>query len=207
MTDFTKQYSGYRFVSTRRGDTLQMVAFRELGNANDWAKLAWFNNLLPPFITDDASLAGDRVLLSGQELKIPSTVAESESSSNDLENVLLTDCRLRNGRLSVDETTGDFEVVSGRDNLKQAISFRIVTDPGELIYHPGYGCKIGRRKGNKNAAVATLMGRMDIQDALIQESRLRRIDSITTTSSGDVLSAVVVVTPITGDPVQADVSV
>lgn len=207
MTDFTKQYSGFRFANTQHGDTLQLVAYRELGSANDWAKLAWFNNLLPPFITDDASLAGERVLLSGQQIKIPSTVAESESSTDNTENVLLTDCRLRNGRLTVDDTTGDFEVVSGRENLKQAISFRIVTDPGELIYHPTYGCKIGRRKGNKNAAVATLLGRMDVQDALVQETRLRRINSIITTSSGDVLSANVDVTPITGDPVQADASV
>jgi phage baseplate assembly protein W len=207
MTDFTKQYSGYRFVNTQRGDTLQMVAFRELGSANDWAKLAWFNSLLPPFITDDPELAGDRVLLSGQQIKIPSTVAESESSTSDVDNVLLTDCRLRNGRLSVDLETGDFEVVSGRDNLKQAITFRIVTDPGELIFHPAYGCKISRRRGTKNAAVATLLGRMDLQDALVQETRLRRINSITTTSSGDVLSGSVDVTPITGDSVKVDVSV
>lgn len=207
MTDFTKQFSGYRFAGTQRGDTLQLIAYRELGNANDWAKLAWFNDLLPPFITDDESLAGDRVLLTGQQIKIPSTVAESESASNDADNVLLTDCQMRGGKLSVDEATGDFAVVSGRDNLKQALTARIVTDPGELIFHPEYGCKIGRRRGNKNTAVATLLGRMDVQDALVQETRLRRINSITTTSNGDVLSASVDVTPITGDSVQADASV
>jgi phage baseplate assembly protein W len=207
MTDFTKQISGYRFARTHHGDTLQTIAFRELGDANEWARLLWLNDLVPPFITDDEALAGDRVLLTGQQIKIPSTVAESSEGDSEATNVLLTDCQLRNGRLTVDPETGDFAVVSGRENLKQAINHRIRTDPGELIYHPEYGCKIQRRKGSKNTAVAVLIGRMDVQDALEQEPRLRRINKITTTGSGDVLSAQADVTPISGDSIQVDASV
>lgn len=206
MTDFTKQYSGYRYAPTRRGDTIQQIAYRELGDANDWAKLAWFNNLIPPFITDDESEAGPRVLLTGAQIKIPTAASEADQAG-DADNVLLTDCSLSKGRLMADSATGDFSIVSGRENLKQAISHRIVTDPGELIYHPGYGCKIQRRKGSKNNAVALLIGRMDVQDALQQEGRLKRINKITTSSNGDVLSATADVTPISGDSVIADASV
>lgn len=207
MTDFTKQFSGFRYAATRRGDSLQMVAFRELGDANEWARLAWFNDLVSPFITDDEALAGDRVLLAGAQIKIPSTVAESAQQNDEATNVLLTDCLLQRGRLTVDSVTGDLSVVSGQENLKQAIRHRIVTDPGELIYHPGYGCKIQRRKGGKNTAVAILIGRMDVQDALEQETRLKRINKITTTGSGDVLSAQADVTPISGGSIKVDASV
>lgn len=207
MTDFTKQYSGFRFASTNYGDSLQLVAYRELGDATDWARLAWFNNLVAPFITDDPLLASDRVLLSGSQIKIPTTVAESQPTDTSVDDILKTDCSLVKRRLTVDPATGDFSVVAGRDNLKQALEHRIVTDPGELMFHPTYGCKIQRRRGNKNTPVALLMGRMDVQDALEQETRLKRINSITTTSTGDVLAAAVDVTPITGEPVIAQASV
>lgn len=204
MTDFTKEYSGFRFARTQHGDTLQLIAYRELGDANDWAKLAWFNNLIAPFITDDEAVAGPRVLLTGDTIKIPATVAESSVAAEDEADVLLVDCVLRNGRLEVDSATGDYVVVAGRENLKQALRHRIVTDPGELIFHPGYGCKIQRRKGSKNTPVALLLGRMDVQDALEQEPRLKRINSITTNSNGDVLSAFADVTPISGDSVEVE---
>jgi len=208
MTDFTKQYSGFRYAKTRRGDSMQLIAYRELGDANEWAKLVWFNNLVPPFITDDETKAGDRVILSGNPIRIPTTVAESAADGSTEEaNVLLVDCKLPNGRLAADSETGDFAIVSGRENLKQAIKHRILTDPGELMYHPTYGCKIGRRKGMKNAAVTRQLGQMDVQNALLDENRLRRIEKITTTSNGDVLSVAAVVTPISGDTVQADASV
>ena len=207
MTDFTKQYSGFRYANTRYGDSLQLIAYRELGDASNWARLAWFNNLIAPFITDDPLLSSDRVLLSGGQIKIPTTVAASRPSDASVDDVLLTDCQLVNRRLTVDPETGDISVVSGRENLKQALGHRIVTDPGELMYHPNYGCKIQRRRGNKNAPVAILIGRMDVQDALEQEPRLKRINSITPTSNGDVMAVAVDVTPITGNPIIAQASV
>lgn len=207
MSDFTKEVTGYRYAKTRRGDTLQLIAYRELGDATEWARLAWFNDLVAPFITDDETEASDRVLLTGTPIKVPSTVAESELVNSEAANVLLTDCLLAKGRLTIDSATGDIAVVSGRDNLKQALANRISTDPGELIYHPTYGCKIQRRKGVKNTAVSLLLGRMDVQEALAQEPRLKRINKITTTASGDVLSAQADVTPISGDSVQVDASV
>lgn len=207
MTDFTKQYSGFRYANTHRGDTIQMVAFREFGDANDWAKLVWFNDLVSPFITDDEAIANDRVLLTGSRIKIPTTVAEAAQADNDGADILLVDCYLPKGRLTVDSATGDLSVVSGRENLRQAIKHRIETDPGELIFHPEYGCKLQRRRGSKNNAVALLIGRMDVQDALEQETRLKRINKITTTGTGDVLSAQADVTPISGDSIQVDASV
>lgn len=206
MTDFTQQYSGFRYAATHRGDTIQLIAYRELGSATDWARLVWFNNLIAPFITDDPALAGDRVLLSGAQIKIPTTVAESLTPDEAVD-ILKTDCQLTKGRLTIDPATGDFATVAGRENLKQALTNRIVTDPGELLFHPEYGCKLQRRRGSKNTPIALLLGRMDVQDALEQETRLKRINAITPTGNGDVLAVTVDVTPITGGDVTAKASV
>jgi phage baseplate assembly protein W len=206
MTDFATTYAGYRYANTRRGDTLQRIALRELGDAASWAKLVWFNDLIPPFITDDSDLAGDRVVLAGQPIKIPSSTAESEPATDGATNVLLTDCSLVSGRLSVD-SNGDLAVLSGRDNLKQALRHLVKTDPGELLFHPDYGCKIQRRVGAKNNAVTLLRGQMDVQDALVSEARLKTIDSITVGSSGDALVVVAQVTPISGDSVTIEATV
>lgn len=199
MTDFSQQYAGYRYASTRRGDSLQRVALRELGDASEWTTLVWFNDLIPPFITDDADEAGDRVLLSGQAIKIPASTAESEPATDGASNVLLTDASLSNGRLTA--SSGDLVVVTGRENLKQALRNRFVTDPGELLFHADYGCKLQRRKGSKNNAVTVLRGQMDVQDACTAESRLKTIDSITVSAVGDALVVSVQVTPISGDSV------
>lgn len=207
MTDFTKAYSGYRYANTNRGDTLPLIAYRELGDASKWDVLLWLNDLIPPFITDDPDVAGARVLLTGSPIKIPSTAVESDAAVDNAANVLLADVSLVGGRLQVDSSTGDLAVVSGRDNLKQALANRIGTEPGELIYHPDYGCKIHKRKGAKNTATMTLVGRMDVQEALAQENRLKVINSITVTSDGDALIANADVTPISGDSVTTTVSV
>lgn len=206
MNDFTKAYTGTRYVQTRRGDTLQLIAYRELGDANEWAKLVWFNDLIAPFITDDEALAGPRVILAGGLIKIPASAADGTTAS-DGENALLTDCRLSRGRLTIDSATGDIAVVAGRDNLKQALAHRFITDVGELIYHPEYGCKLQRRKGGKNNAVMSLIGRMDAQSAAAQEPRLKSINSITVTSSGDALIVQADVSPISGDSVTVDANV
>lgn len=206
MTEFAKQYAGYRYAKTRRGDTLQRIALRELGDAAAWAKLVWFNDLIAPFITDDPAQANSRVLLAGTPIKVPASTAESKPSTDTAFNVLLTDCALQGGRLSVGES-GDLAVLSGRENLKQALQHRIVTDPGELLFHPAYGCKIQRRKGAKNNAVTLLRGQMDIQDALVAEPRLKTIDAITVSAVGDALVVRSQVTPISGDSVTIEATV
>ena len=48
MSVFDRELTGYRYASTNHGDTIQQVAFRELGDASRWAELVWINDLLPP---------------------------------------------------------------------------------------------------------------------------------------------------------------
>lgn len=195
MTDFTKDLTGFRYVQTLRGDTLQSIALRELGNAGDWAQLAWLNELLPPYLTDNPDQVRAGVLVTGSTIRVPAPTAQVDASVSP-EEVFLTDISLVNGKLQFNN--GDIALVSGRENLKQAISNRIVTDHGDLIYHGNYGANLGRLKGSLNGPSRAMVAASYVEDALANENRIQAINSIKATPQGDRLDIVGEVVPITG---------
>src|SRR3546814_6405451 len=133
-TPFSRPIYGFRFVEVRLGDTLQAIAARELGDAGRWYDLIAYNQLVPPFITDDPVLVRDGVRTAGDLILVPAP-SLPESGSADPENVFQRDIDLTGGVLSVEN--GDFAVVSGRANLRQAIKHRVETERGELIFQLG----------------------------------------------------------------------
>lgn len=195
MTDFTKDLTGFRYVQTLRGDTLQSVALRELGSAGDWAQLAWLNELLPPYLTDNPDQVRAGVLATGSTIRVPAPTAQVDASVSP-EEVFLTDISLVNGQFQFNN--GDIALVSGRENLKQAISNRIVTDHGDLLYHGTYGANLGRLKGSLNGPTRGMVAASYVEDALGDENRIQAINSIKATSQGDRLNIVGEVVPITG---------
>lgn len=195
MTDFTRDLTGFRFVQTLRGDTLQSIALRELGSAGDWAQLAWLNNLLPPYLTDDPGQPRAGVLVTGSTIRVPAPTAQVDASVSPNE-VFLTDISLVNGQFQFNN--GDVAIVSGRDNLKQAISNRITTDHGDLIHHGNYGANLGRLKGSLNGPSRSMVAASYVEEALGDENRIQAINSIKATSQGDRLNIVGEVIPITG---------
>jgi phage baseplate assembly protein W len=194
MTDFTRQVSGFRFVQTEYGDTLQSVALRELGDARQWSTLAWFNKLIPPYLTDDASQSRAGVLICGATIRVPSASAEVDAGVFPDE-VFLSDCKIDKGALQF--AAGDFALVSGRENLHQAISNRIVTDHGDLIFHGDYGANLHRIIG-LSGPVQELVAAEYVDDALRAENRIQTVSRVTATTQGDRLSIEAEVVPITG---------
>lgn len=201
MTDFTKDLSGFRYVQTLRGDTLQSIALRELGSAGDWAQLAWLNDLLPPYLTDDQARVREGVLITGSTIRVPAPTAQVDASISP-EEVFLTDLALVNGQFKF--SNGDISLVSGRENLAQAISNRISTDHGDLIYHGTYGANLGRLVGALNGPVRAMVAASYVEDALGDENRIQAINSIKATSQGDRLNIVGEVVPITGAPLSTN---
>lgn len=194
MSEFTRKITGFRFVQTVYGDTLQSIALRELGDARFWSTLAWFNNLLPPYLTDDASQSRAGVLITGATIRVPSATAQVDAAVFP-EEVFLTDCKLNKGALQFE--AGDFAMVSGRENLRQAISHRIVTDHGELIFHATYGANLHRLIG-LSGPVQQMVGAEYVDDALREENRIQEVSRVTATIEGDRLSIDAEVVPITG---------
>lgn len=204
MSVFDRELTGYRYASTNHGDTIQQIAFRELGDASRWAELVWINDLLPPYITDDPDKASGRVLLSGKQIVVPAVTAPSVAAEIDPYKVFETDCRLRSGLLESDGA-GDFQIVEGRENLRQQLTHRIVTDKGALIYHPAYGCDVRRLIGVVNGPTAALLGEQYVTAALLSDFRVAEVTRSSAEVSGDRIAIDAEVRPISGRPVDIQV--
>lgn len=194
MTDFTQKVSGFRFVQTHYGDTLQKLALRELGDASQWATVAWFNNLVPPYLTDDASAVRTGVLLTGATIRVPAATAQVDAAIMPDE-VFLADCELQDGQFLFQD--GDFQLVSGRANLHQSISNLVSTSHGELLFHGTYGANLRRIIG-LTGAVQEMVAAEYVDDALSGENRIQSVTKVVATRQGDSLEISAEVVPITG---------
>lgn len=193
----------YRLVDTLRGDTMQSIAYRELGNAGRWPDLVALNDLRPPFITDDPDLVVPGVLLSGQVIKVmvPAPFVPASRSPDD---VFQRDVALNNRLLSADDD-GDFLMVSGVPNLKQAINHAMVTDRGQLQFHPRYGSLIPRIIGEVNSPVAAIIAAEYAKSVVGADKRIARVVSAEAESEGDKINVVVRAETIYGRTIDLDV--
>ena len=71
----------------------------------------------------------------------------------------------------------DFSIVSGNDNLAQAITIRLLTPRGELtaLAHPDYGSRLHELIGQPNTDNTRNLVRLYIIEALQQEVRIAEI--------------------------------
>jgi phage baseplate assembly protein W len=200
-TIFDNPLTGYRFVDTRRGDTLQVIAFRELGDATQWPLLIAYNKLVYPFITDDPDLVAPGVLLTGAQILVPAPVPVI-SSTTDPTKVFEIDIALdANGLLQAD-ANGDLAVVAGVDNLAQALENRVETDNGELIWHPEYGTLVRQLLGAMNGPNAGLLAAQYDTAAVKLDPRVQDVDQSVVNISGDQADIQMEVIPIVGRSVQ-----
>jgi phage baseplate assembly protein W len=200
MSQFDRALTGWRFCETRGGDTLQEVAARELGDASLWVDLIDINDLKPPFLTGDPSLAGPHVKLYGQLIMVPASSPQA-TADTDPEAVFGVDIALDGaGRLAA-TASGDLAIVGGHANLKQALQNRIATDTGELLFHLDYGCKVRRMVGVANGPGAGLIGGQYVRSAILDDPRIDSVSSVTVTVQGDALQIRAVAAAIAGAPI------
>lgn len=193
MSQFDTKLAGYRRVELRWGETLQRLAERELGDAARWVDIANLNGLHPPYATGDAVEASLKVVLYGALLLVPAaSIMASASIDPDL--VFERDVALSNGALAADG--GDFALCGGVANLTQALRHCVTTEKSELLFHPNYGCDVGRIKGETNSPVADLLAAAYVSSALKGDSRVKRLHTITATSVGDQLRVDAEIIPI-----------
>jgi len=182
---FVKTVTTVRRAETRVGDTLQVVALREMGDASRWYDLAALNGLLPPYLTDDPAQAGSRVLLTGSAILVPSG-APPVSGVADPTGVFGIDVALAAGLMTVD-VNGDLSTVAGVSNLKSALEHRLETQPGELLFHADYGCRVHALLGGKSAPAVDQLAAAMVDSAVRSDPRVARTTGTTATIGGDKL--------------------
>lgn len=203
-TIFDTPVVGFRFVNTQIGDSLQRIAQRELGDATQWPLLIAYNDLIPPYITDDPTVAGPQVILTGQQIIVPASAPIAEAAVNPNE-VFLIDIALTNG-LVTSGATNEILLVKGRDNLKQALINRIVTDNGRLLFHNEYGSFIRRLIGAANGPTVELLAAQYAAAAVLTDVRVAEVTQTTAVVVDDEIQVSVEVQPITGEPLQFNVT-
>lgn len=81
--------------------------------------------------------------------------------------------------------SGDLQIISGLDNLKQALFHRLITVPGSLVHKPLYGVGVQRFQNGlssfgKQQQLAAL-----IQEQFEQDPRVQAVSSVSINTSDD----------------------
>jgi phage baseplate assembly protein W len=199
---FDRERIGFRFVEVQQDDSLQLIAFRALGDAARWTELIAYNNLIPPFVTNDATITAAGVLHPGDLIMVPAVTAAAAAAQNVGDDVLLTDAALVNRRLGA--ANGDFALVSGLANLKQALINALDTDRGDLIFHPQYGSLIRRIIGAVNGPTATLLAAEYAKGPVAADPRILRVTSAVAVADGDAIRVTIEAESALGRQVAVD---
>jgi phage baseplate assembly protein W len=81
--------------------------------------------------------------------------------------------------------TRDFALVSGRENLAQAITIRLLTPRGELaaLAHPDFGSRLPELIGKQRTETHRNLAKLYILEALKQERRIAEIVTVEVTDN------------------------
>lgn len=205
-------YSKY-YISD--GDTLQSIAQIVLGNANQWYDIATYNNLVYPYISE---IQQDNVATIGDTIIIPiSNDANYDMSADSLSDTqksnlsayvlgkdlsLIDDTSAIESRGTTDEIISlessgkDLSIVTGYDNLVQALLVRLNTPVGSLLLHPEYGNNFSDILGQSNTLSNINKLKVGIEQTLRKDSRVSDVKISSTELDGDILKINVTITPI-----------
>ena len=167
----------------RDGDTIHMIAQRELGDASKAIDIITLNDLQYPFIRKLSEPVEQGVKTMGDVIQIPQFEAQVQTPiipdlGTDLK---LVDRDGSGGDLEAD-VYGDLQLVTGIDCLIQDMNSRFATELNTLPFHPTYG-------NGLKAAIGSRKDQGWDQKARVEASKVLKLDSrITDILSLDVYS-------------------
>lgn len=138
---------------------LERLAQIELGDSTRWVEIVELNDLKSPYVIQGQSDTTPNVVHPGDTILIPqpqiagfSEAPRSKQTSStvgltELERSLGTDLKVTEDFDLALGNNQDLQVVSGADNISQAVALKLGYEKGELIRHPeiGVGIGIGRK--------------------------------------------------------------
>jgi hypothetical protein len=170
------------------GDTIERLAYREMGDVANWHQIVILNNIDPPYFSE-TPIAGKNTLKSGDKILIPfkGTVPDINSilkkgsskiseSLSVFERNLGVDLQLTSDNdLSVNQSAQDLDLFAGLNNIAQALRIKLGLERDDLMYHPEIG--VDMQVGQKTIYTAEEI--IDqIESCLLQDQRLQSVDSI-----------------------------
>ena len=205
----SKLVEGFARDELNHGERLQRFAARTTGDARHWAQVAQLNRLRPPFVTGDMTTAqarAQRVALYGDTLAVPAPGMAHAPVATDEAGIYGTDVALPGGRLQA--SGGDFAVVAGLPNLRQALEHRVRVEHGDLMFHPKYGSRLQAMIGlTPSREVATIAAAAFAKEAVAEDPRVVRVSSASGESDGDAIRVSVVADIVTGGRLPVSVRV
>jgi hypothetical protein len=160
------------------GDSLMDFAARNTGNFEQWTQIAALNGLSAPWVGLPNSEPGANLLIPTTTGTAPATGLPTPSYA---ENVLGTDWNFGPMKTAIQAWTGDIPTISGSSNLRAALSRRIMTTLGTLIYHSTYGSRlppmVGEVQDTTTANLVTAFGK----SAILSDPRVQAVLSASTT--------------------------
>ncbi|MDD2878491.1 MAG: hypothetical protein PHZ23_14830 [Acidiphilium sp.] len=169
------------------GQSLLDVAAQQTGNFENWQQIATLNNLSVPYT--GTTTAG--VAQPGTQLFIPIPGTQSAASNTPVSyevNFLGIDIYLGPIGQSMLPWIGDFYLIGGYSNLQYALSRRVLTTQGSLVYHVNYGSRIPPEVGN--IQTSRTIGHIAAYGASAMQSD-PRVSSVTNVSASLIETGVV----------------
>lgn len=210
MATFYKQYT------IKKDDTVQSIAFTQLGSTDYWTTLVEQNNLVYPYIVasnEDRMKDPEHLLSYGDRIYLP--VANSLNDL-DLSNVnaynqnqiydvsmgmdLGMDIDAKNGYdesiSTLTDDNQDLKTVSGVDNLRQSIALRLLTRRGTLLNHPEYGTNLMDYIGDNITTETLQLIKVEVKRTISTDERVSSVDISESYLNGNKTLIVVKITPI-----------
>ena len=171
---------------------LEELAQNELGDPTRWVEIAELNDLRAPYVIQDISDTTSNVKRPGETILIPQALVSGFSSApqtkeipstiglSELEKSLGTDLKITNNFDLALGNNGDLQVVSGAENMGQAIALKLGYEKKELRNNPEIGVGIG--VGRKFPLLFEI--RQSLVSTMTQDSRIEKIFGISIKRNG-----------------------
>ncbi len=174
---------------------LEQIALDELGDPTRWVEIAELNDLNAPYIVQDLTDTRSNIKHPGDDLLVPQNIKVGLSEAprtkeipstvglSEVEKSLGTDLKLTKDQDLDLANNGDLAVISGAENMAQAIILKLGYEKGELKNHPVLG--VGLIVGKKFLSLENI--RDNMLSTLTQDPRIESISDVALLRDGPAL--------------------
>lgn len=182
----------------RMGESIFDVATSLLGDVSLYAEILKINKMSNPhFFSDGTPLQAGSVILVPQQ---DSLISNSRLSQDPL----LTDIKMIDGDLTFADNN-DLLLVSGTQNITQALFNRVRTRQNELLHNVSYG--LSAFIGNPNSTFTLDLIAVEVAEQLLSDERILRVSDVTTELAGDRIDVSLQLLLATGDTLEVVVPI